>query len=373
MSHIIAVPFLGTGGAENVALGFAKAIREIKPDCHVLIVVADRAMVDARVQQFPGVHVAVLQKYTVNDSYALKQQLLEDLIVALRPAVFHNINSEVGWSAIINSGAKLGHYTRLFASIFAFQFAPDGVKKIGYAAYFLQPGLPALTALLSDNKRFVIDAIDEYGLAEAGQKLKAVYNPSRIATVGWKDRALARLARTESGQAARRPSFLWAGRLDKEKRVDLFLEIVARMPQADFYVYGQTVVDSGEAIPRLPNLHLKGPFASPEELVAERLYDAFIFTSKWEGLPNILVEMGTLGIPIVAATVGGVGELIMKQTGYPLPEKATIDDYLTAMNDVIAHPSDARERARALVELIDQRHTWEAFIDSVKGIRDYDV
>ncbi|ONR67567.1 glycosyltransferase [Burkholderia cenocepacia] len=373
VSHIIAVPFMGTGGAENVALNFARAVRELYPQQQVLLVVADRSHVDERVVQINGVHVVVLGDFTNSDSYELKQVLLCDLIVAIKPAVFHNINSEVGWSVIIESGEHLKRIAKLFACIFAFQFAEDGKSKTGYAAYFLQPGLPALTALLSNNQRFVTDARVVYQLGDQGAKLHAIYNPSRALGENWRDVALDRIARRSAALSGKRPAFLWAGRLDKEKRIDLLVALAKVCPQFDFYVYGQSVVDSGELLPKLSNLHLEGPFSSPAELVVDRLYTGFIFTSKWEGMPNILLEIGALGVPIVAPAVGGVGELITSATGYLLSESPTANDYRVAMEAMIADPDTTDARARALVDLIGTRHTWPRFVECVRELEGYGV
>lgn len=315
----------------------------------------------------------VLREFTNDDSYEQKQSLLYDMILAIKPAVFHNINSEVGWNVIIESGDRLKRVARLFACIFAFQFAEDGKSKTGYAAYFLRPGLPALTALLSDNQRFVTDARVEYQLGDQGAKLHAIYNPSRASADNWRAAALDRIARRGVELSGKRPAFLWAGRLDKEKRVDLLVALAKACPHFDFYVYGQSVVDSGEQLPNLPNFHLEGPFTSPAELVANRSYTGFIFTSKWEGMPNILLEIGALGVPIVAPAVGGVAELITDATGYLLPESPTAEDYRVAMAAIITDPAATEARARALVELIDTRHTWSRFVQCVRELEGYGV
>ncbi|MFX1716100.1 glycosyltransferase [Paraburkholderia sp. A1RO-5L] len=370
VSHVIALPFIGTGGAELVALNFARAVREIHPENQVLVVVTDRSYVDPRVAVTEGVHVAVLGEFTDGDSnHKQKQQLLLDLLLAIKPRVFHAINSDAGWNVITDSGERLKLIIRLFASIFTFQFADDGKTKIGYAAYYLQPGLPMLTALLSDNERFVIDARDEYQLKEEGRKLRTVYNPSRVAVGQWKAAAFERIAsRAVDGK---RPSFLWAGRLDSQKRPELLAEIIRACPQYDFHVYGQAVVHDSKPLPDLPNLYMHGPFSSTEECLAERSYTAFLFTSKCEGMPNILLEIGTLGLPIIAPVVGGVGELIKNMTGYPLPELATQADYQEAMKAIIENPEEADARSRTLVELINDRHTWEHFVVQVKTLESY--
>ena len=40
--------------------------------------------------------------------------------------------------------------------------------------------------------------------------------------------------------------------------------------------------------------------------------DVVLLTSRHEGLPNVLLEAQSLGIPVVAPDVGGVGETIWR-------------------------------------------------------------
>jgi len=82
-------------------------------------------------------------------------------------------------------------------------------------------------------------------------------------------------------------------------------------------------------------------------------------------------RVGSLGVPVIAPTVGGVEELISEQTGYPLPARASVADYRCALLQIASEPVDAARRAEALLNLIKTRHSWEAFIDSVKEIPFY--
>lgn len=373
VTHWFALPFLTTGGAEMVALNLCSAVRQLRPDESVALLITDRKLVNERIVIPDGVFLVIFDDYLgVDLNYSRKQALLRDLLMAVRPKCFHNINSEVSWHLILAEGDRLRRMVKLYASIFAFQFSPNGQSKTGYAAYFLKQGMPHLSGLISDNERFIKDAIAEYGFESAeSSRMHVVYQPCRLLGIGG-DLSLPPLPPLVSNaDPAKRPQVLWAGRLDVEKRVDLFLEVVRHCDFADFHVFGQVVLDGGSALPPLSNLNYEGPFTSPSQWIERRRFDAFLFTSKWEGMPNILIEAGALGIPVIAPTVGGVGELITEGTGYPLPERPSVEDYAVALTNIALNPERAYEKSVRLQELIERRHSWSTFIDAMAALPDY--
>ena len=378
LRHWIALPFLATGGAEMVALNLGRALRELRPKQSVLLLVTDRKLISERMEIPEGVLLLALDDYLRNEpDYLRKQALLRDLLIAVQPDVFHNINSEVAWHLILQEGTCLQKYSRLFASIFMFQFALDGDTKIGYAAYFLKKGMPFLSGLLSDNQRFLKDAVSEYQLTSQEQsRMTVLYQPCRLLFCDMSDldtnlTKRCRMLDERLTQPTRRLQVLWAGRLDAQKRIDLFLDVVRHCTFADFRLFGQAVLDQGEKLPELPNLSYEGAFSSPLEWLERFDFDAFLFTSRWEGLPNILLEVGVLGIPVIAPTVGGIGELISGATGYPLPEQPTVDDYAQALQAIAENPTEALHRSERLHKLILQRHSWDSFTASVSALPNY--
>jgi glycosyltransferase involved in cell wall biosynthesis len=372
-THVIALPFFSVGGAQLVATNFAATIASNGGGC--LLLATDKTLDGGQIEKSGGRTLAIdLSDYFDPADAVAREHLLFAVLRLLRPKVFHVINAEAGWRLIINQGARVRQFTRLYGSIFAFQFDPFSGKKVGYAASFLADAMPFLDGLTSDNKRFIDDAIAEFGLDGDRAKFHLVYNTAETVSAD----TLAKGARFASAlprqvRAAPRLSVLWAGRLDAEKRPDLLLAVANACPDMDFHVYGARVVDQSVStqFQARSNLNLHGPYSSALEVMARREHHLMMFTSRWEGLANVLIEFGALGLPIVAATVGGVGELIKADTGYPVPERPTPEHYVRALHAVRDDPETAAARSRNLLKRIAQQHSKHSFARAVAAIDGY--
>jgi glycosyltransferase involved in cell wall biosynthesis len=374
ISHLIALPFFATGGAEATAASFARAVTAHARSSAVLIAV-DRTL--AGVDRFAApdrVLMLDLTDYFPEADYNVREALLLYVLKLCRPDVLHIINSEVAWRLLIKIPDRIRGLCRVFGSIFAFQFDWKTGERVGYAETFLRAGLPHVDALLSDNKRFLTDATEAYQLHAAHKRMITVYNPCRDFSPEAQADARKRLEHLSRNiSRASRLQVLWAGRLDGEKRPELILEAAQLCPDMDFHVYGAGVVDGGFAatLVREPNVRLHGPFKSPADCVSAREHHVFMFTSRWEGMPNVVIEFGALGLPVIAATVGGVGELIDNATGFPLPERPDAAAYAEALRWVKANPDQAARRSLALRNRIEKRHSRESFALRVAEIPGY--
>lgn len=374
ITHMVVLPFFARGGGEATAVNFCKAAVEGSGHS-ALLVAADRTVQNASRFAVPAEVLELdLSHYFPDADQSARESLLLGLLRIAGPDVFHVINSEVGWRLTIKAPDRIRPIARTFASIFAFQFDPNTGLKVGYASTFLRDGLPHLDGLLSDNRRFIRDSQREYSLREEAARMHVIYNPARnldAATVRGTHQRIVSIS--DRIAKAARLQVLWAGRLDAEKRIELLPRVATLCPHMDFHVHGARVVDASETNVelQLPNIRLYGSFADPTEVIAQHEAHAFMFTSRWEGLPNVLLEFGALGIPIVAATVGGVGELIDVTTGYPLGEQATADDYAAALKELASNPAETQTRAASLADRIAQRHSYAAFVKSVQSIPGY--
>lgn len=107
-------------------------------------------------------------------------------------------------------------------------------------------------------------------------------------------------------------------RMSEEKRpllwVEAAAEIAAAAPRAHFVVCGDgpmraEMSDLSARLGIADRLHLPGP---QDEIGSwYQAMDVAMLASRHEGLPNVLLEAQSLGVPVVVPDVGGVGETVL--------------------------------------------------------------
>jgi glycosyltransferase involved in cell wall biosynthesis len=180
-----------------------------------------------------------------------------------------------------------------------------------------------------------------------------------------------------------RPQILWASRVTRSKFPELLPRIARLLPHCDIHAYGAREFgyrfprtkrlllpqyDLGDRISEAPNLFWHGGYRSFDSIRPEG-FDVLVYTSLYDGMPNVLLEAGAHGIPIVAPTaVGGIGELISEQTGWPVLNHYDAREYADRIQDVLSSSRDAMKRSDALGRLIQARHSFEGFCTDVRKL-----
>ncbi|MBO6658336.1 MAG: glycosyltransferase family 4 protein [Pseudomonadales bacterium] len=100
----------------------------------------------------------------------------------------------------------------------------------------------------------------------------------------------------------------------------------------------------------------------------------YVQTSRYEGMPNALLEAGCFGLPIVAANVGATSELISERTGWLVDNTSDQSEYLERLLEVISTPVELIEQTRlALREKIHEQHSIENMIAGYVEVINGDV
>lgn len=198
------------------------------------------------------------------------------------------------------------------ASIPSQRLGPELGSRI--KGWFYRHRLPAADLLICQSRDMRDDLVDAWGFPPG--RVAVVNNPVDI------DR-IQRLAagHAPAGSGAPRVELLAAGRLDRQKGLDLLLDALARLPAR----YHLTILGEGPErdtlLRRTGELGLDArvrllPFtANPYPAMASA--DALVLSSRHEGFPNVLIEAGACGTPVIAFRCpGGIDEIVIEgETG----------------------------------------------------------
>ncbi|NQV26810.1 MAG: glycosyltransferase, partial [Rhodopirellula sp.] len=95
-----------------------------------------------------------------------------------------------------------------------------------------------------------------------------------------------------------------------------------------------------------------------------RASDVFVLASNWEGMPNVLLEAGAAGIPVVSTRVEGAEEIVTSSESGVLVGICREDQLASAIADCLSDPQSAKNRAVRLQRLIAEEFTWSSVVDS---------
>jgi glycosyltransferase involved in cell wall biosynthesis len=150
--------------------------------------------------------------------------------------------------------------------------------------------------------------------------------------------------------------------------LDLLIEIAKRGPSFCFEVFGGGGSVYGDKLAvasrASANLTTYDGYPSFSDLPADR-FGAFLYTTLWDGLPNVLIAAAAAGLPIIAPAVGGIPELVDESTGWLIRDARNPQAYLDALKDINDSPQEATQRTDKMRRRLLQRHSWTAYLESL--------
>ena len=287
----------------------------------------------------------------------IQQDFLCKLLLQINSKHIHCINSILCHKVFILYNKLLKYTAQLYASFYADGFRQDNTRE-GFIVEFLREEYAALHKIVCDNTIIPKSWPGYYGIAL--DKFHALYGliPQMPLLRG----------------DCTTPKILWAGRICKEKRPDLLLDIARSLPDMDFHIYGGKYEKEQEQVVHdltaLPNVVMHGPYSGFASLPISDFF-CLLYTSGADGLPNVLLETASTGLPIVGSVVGGIGDFLTEETGYPV-QSNKVADFVDALRHVYANPEQAHARADKARELVQTRHSEEAFHNSLRQLYSFE-
>ncbi len=166
------------------------------------------------------------------------------------------------------------------------------------------------------------------------------------------------------------------GRLALQKAPDTLLdaaaEVISHMPQTFFTFYGD-----GDLAPKLSEMirrmvlsshvRLAGAYGQSDAVSLMRQMDVVAVPSLWEGCPYVVLEAFQAGVPVVAARVGGICDLIVDGANGILTEAGSAESLCDGLLRVLRDAGLRERLARRGREELG-RHTLAAMAAAVAAV-----
>jgi glycosyltransferase involved in cell wall biosynthesis len=161
------------------------------------------------------------------------------------------------------------------------------------------------------------------------------------------------------------------GRLDTQKGFDVLIDALSLLKK---YPLSCAILGEGPERPRLEqliadhhlqkNVHLIGEVEQPDAWLSA--FDVYCLPSRWEGLPNALLEAMRRGLPIIASDVDGVPEVITSGTDGLLVAPENVEGFADALKTLANDPPLREKLSSNAKTTVAERYSL------VRMIKDYE-
>jgi glycosyltransferase involved in cell wall biosynthesis len=155
-----------------------------------------------------------------------------------------------------------------------------------------------------------------------------------------------------------RPRVLFVGALRAFKGPQVVLDAAQHCPQADFVLVGDGVMaeELRDRAKGLANVVMRGSLGRTSVREEYRGADVFLFPSRWEGSPRVLLEAAASGLPVIARKDYEPESVIDGETGFLA---ATDDELMVRLSYLLENPDLRRTLGQAARSHVS-RFSWDA-------------
>jgi glycosyltransferase involved in cell wall biosynthesis len=348
---VFVLPWVRRGGADLVALKHVQACKEMGLKACIITTLDHEIEWLGRMPK--DVPVLPFGTITKDVGPIIQLEVFHRLLVELRPRAIHNVNSDLFWKVLERNGLSIRSNTKVVCSLYCQDFNFAG-SSVGYDRY-IDVCDPYVDKYVTDNTVYADYMTDKLGVEP--DKITVVKYPIETGKVNATKRTF-----------TRHNKILWSSRLDYQKGFDLLWQIASKAADVEFHFYGEMMLDHFEMEDTtLPaNQVYRGKFAHVEEIDPEE-FDCFLYTGRWDGLPNIVLEMGMKRLPILSFVTGGLSDVVTEETAWPIRE-VSVPAVLAALRRFYEDPDHGIARAKAMSEMLADQHHPGRFLEQCKSL-----
>ncbi len=167
------------------------------------------------------------------------------------------------------------------------------------------------------------------------------------------------------------PILLNVGRLTAQKNQDVLIEALAALPEARLVVAGAGPLQANyEALAKAQGvterLHLLGDVSAQEVADLLGCSDVFVFPSTWETFGLAAVEAAMVGLPIVAADLPVLREVLAGATAVRLARPHDVATWIEAIGSMIGVSRVGHDASRGAA--VAERYAIDRMIDDYCAI-----
>ncbi len=357
--YVIILPWLESGGAELVGSWHYLAAKKL--GLNPLIILGDKPNVTARfaAQGFNTLNLPELFEATMDKPYSdlareERMEVLTSVIEGLQPDVMQLIHSYTGYSALTAPDTKK-RIRAACKTIFVSAFCPHIHPSGNYDGYFrdIPDLMDVVDRFVFDNDWYMGEMATTYALPAA--QATAIKYP---------------VESLPAAKTAKKPrkKVLWASRFDSQKNPKIVAQIAAQMPDTEFLMYGRQVMGDDQIVwEDMPeNVTHGGEFFNIDELPIKDCF-AFLYTSKFDGTPNILLEIGSRGLPIITPDIGGIAGYLGDSWQLYVAHPEDISGYVRHLKKLRTNAKLGQTLAKKQRAILKKERSFSAF---VRGIED---
>lgn len=352
--HLVCVGWFTRGGGDRIAAHILHAAAKLGSGSRCLMLITD-IVEDRAIDWLPAdLEIVNIPRRWPHLNFDQRAELIDHIIRHLRPRSVLTFHSRACWDAYRLYGERLAAHARLYAYVFNRDFDAQG-RPFAFLDTHLPAVLPWMTRVYSDNEIVLDEFRSRIGApASLASKFRVIAAPLRAPP--------ARAPTPRPAGIALR--VFWAGRFSPQKNVELLAAVSRAAPETmTFDVWGDGDARYETKLKALaqdnPRVRLHGVFADFFDLPLDD-YDAYLFTSRFEGRPVILGEAASVGLPIVATRVGGVGELLDARC-WLIEDQDDPAPYVAALTEIADDPQGAQARANSLRDDLLSRNSLANF------------